>query len=99
MQDSTQANLFDIPTLIAQGESSCIEFKNAQVNAVSLAEEIVAFANSDGGIILIGVEDDGAVAGVEERDMEMRIINACRNNIRPSLIPRIFKKSWRTRLF
>ncbi|TVR65738.1 MAG: ATP-binding protein, partial [Candidatus Competibacteraceae bacterium] len=92
MPDPALVNPFDIQALIAQGESSCIEFKNAQVNAVSLAEEIVAFANSDGGVILAGVEDDGAITGVNERDMEMRIINTCRNNIRPSLIPRISKK-------
>ena len=87
-------NRSDIYTLITQGESSYVEFKNAQVNAISLAEEIVAFANSDGGIILIGVEDDGAITGVNDRDMEMRIINTCRNNIRPSLIPQIFKQAF-----
>lgn len=92
MQERALVNSLDIQALIAQGESSCVEFKNAQVNAVSLAEEIVAFANSDGGVILAGIEDDGAITGVDEREMEMRIINTCRNNIRPSLIPRISKK-------
>ena len=82
----------DFDALISEGESSYVEFKNAQVNPVSLAEEIVAFANSDGGTILIGIDDDGTISGVNAPDMEMRVINICRNNIRPSLIPRISKK-------
>jgi ATP-dependent DNA helicase RecG len=82
----------DFDALILEGESSYIEFKNAQVNPVSLAEEIVAFANSDGGTILIGIEDDGAISGVDARDMEMRVVNICRNAVRPSLIPHISKK-------
>ena len=82
----------DFDALLSEGESSYVEFKNAQVNPVSLAEEIIAFANSDGGTILIGVDDDGAISGVNAPIMEMQVINICRNNIRPSLIPRISKK-------
>ncbi len=82
----------DFDALLSEGESSYVEFKNAQVNPVSLAEEIIAFANSDGGTILIGVDDNGAISGVNAPNMEMQVINICRNNIRPSLIPRISKK-------
>ena len=51
-----------IKQLIAQGENSAVEFKNSEVRPESLAREIVSFANSSGGTILIGVEDSGKIA-------------------------------------
>jgi ATP-dependent DNA helicase RecG len=52
--------------LIAQGENRAVEFKSAQVRQESIAKEIVAFANSQGGVLLLGVEDNGEITGVEE---------------------------------
>jgi ATP-dependent DNA helicase RecG len=52
-----------------------------------LAEEIVAFADFAGGTILVGVEDDGRVTGCKRKGTEAFIINVCRNNVRPALIP------------
>ena len=49
----------DLNALIAQGENQSLEFKSAQVHPDSLAKEMVAFANSAGGIILLGVEGNG----------------------------------------
>ena len=39
------------------GEESTIEFKREMSHSDSIADEIDAFANSEGGIILIGVDD------------------------------------------
>lgn len=77
----------NVAQLINQGESSLLEFKTEAVNSMSLAEEIVAFANMDGGTLLIGVADSGEVVGCSAAAMEARIINVCRHNIRPPLIP------------
>jgi len=52
----------DINALIAQGENQSLEFKSAQVHADSLAKELVALSNTEGGMILLGVEDDGEVS-------------------------------------
>jgi len=52
----------ELDTIIQSGEGYKTEFKR-NVNS-DLAKEIVAFANSSGGIILIGVEDDGTIAGI-----------------------------------
>jgi len=62
--------------IISNGESSKIEFKSDEVHANTLAEEIVAFANFEGGTILIGVDDFGAVAGCGREDIEEFIVNA-----------------------
>ena len=78
-----------IERLVAQNESSRVEFKTEAVNTISLSEEIVAFANMDGGLLLIGVSDRGEVVGCSAAKMEERVINVCRHNIRPSLIPNL----------
>ena len=35
-----------------------------------LAEEIAAFANASGGMILIGVDDDGEIVGIDRQDLD-----------------------------
>jgi len=47
----------DIFQLIQQGENKSVEFMSKKVNAEGLAKEIIAFANSDGGTILVGITD------------------------------------------
>lgn len=55
----------EIEALIQKGEGLKLEFKeaNAQVPA-SFYETVVAFANTDGGTVLLGISDDGEVKGV-----------------------------------
>lgn len=67
----------EIPDIIARGEGSHTEFKR-QVpdNTHDLAKDIVAFATSGGGVVLVGVSNSGEVFGfaedsVEARDQEM----------------------------
>ena len=49
--------------LLARGEGSTVEFKRSRPS--DLGREICAFANATGGVILLGVDDDGTVRGVE----------------------------------
>ena len=49
--------------LLALGEGSTVEFKRSLRS--DLGREICAFANATGGVILLGVDDDGTVRGVE----------------------------------
>ena len=79
-----------IQSLIEQGENSSIEFKSSSVRPESLAREIVAFSNSSGGTVLIGIEDNGQITGVEDReDLEEWVANIVRNNIIPAANPQI----------
>ncbi len=73
--------------IIRNGESSYVEFKEERIRPRDLAEEIVAFANSEGGVILLGVCDDGNILGVLDKDIEEKVMNICRNNCIPSVIP------------
>lgn len=56
--------------LIANGESSFVEFKRDDVRPEQLAREIVALINHRGGQVLLGVEDDGTVAGLQRENVE-----------------------------
>ena len=77
----------DVLNIIQSGENFYIEFKEEKVKAKDLGEEIVAFANSEGGTILIGVSDDGNITGITDKKIEETIMNICRNNIVPNIIP------------
>lgn len=54
---------------IRRGEDSTRQFKRDVHNGDSLASEMVAFANSDGGTIFIGVADDGTTPGLSPEDV------------------------------
>ncbi|MCK9617067.1 MAG: ATP-binding protein [Lentimicrobiaceae bacterium] len=53
-----------IHKLIAQGESQHLDFKFEISDALKIARTLVAFANTDGGTLLIGVEDNGTITGI-----------------------------------
>ncbi len=53
----------------AAGEDSTRQFKVDIRNAESLASEMAAFANSEGGVIYIGVADDGGMPGLSREDV------------------------------
>ena len=73
--------------LIKNGENSGIEFKRDTIDNRALAKELVAFANLRGGRVLLGVDDDGSVAGVTRDRLEEWVMTTCRDKIRPELIP------------
>jgi len=73
--------------LIKNGESSGIELKRDTLDNRALAKEIVAFANLQGGRILLGVDDDGSVPGITRANIEEWVMTACRDKIRPEIIP------------
>jgi len=76
----------EIKYLIEQGENSSIEFKNTSIQIDSIAKEIIAFANTLGGVILIGIEDDKTISGIESnKNWEEWIMNIVRNNVNPPL--------------
>lgn len=57
--------------ILRKGEGLTVEFKKATTELPStLFETVCAFLNRDGGIILLGVSDDGTVLGLEENKIE-----------------------------
>ena len=82
--DMTRTELLE---LIKNGESSGTEFKRDTLDNRALAKEIVAFANLQGGSILLGVDDDGSITGITRPELEEWVMTACRVKIRPEIIP------------
>ena len=80
----TRTELLEI---IRNGENSGVEFKRDVIQNHDLATELVAFANFEGGIVLLGVENDGSVSGITRTDPEQFVMNSCRDKVRPGLIP------------
>jgi predicted HTH transcriptional regulator len=57
-----------IQRLISEGEHQQQDFKYKVEDAVKLAKSVSAFANTDGGRLLIGVRDDGHMSGVRDEE-------------------------------
>lgn len=68
-RETENLNREELQSQIALGEDSKRQFKADVRNAESLAAEMAAFANSEGGAILIGVADDGSTPGLVPVDI------------------------------
>ena len=84
-------------------EDALAEFKEVKLgahgvrspNTEEMAGEMVAFANADGGVIFLGVDDEGIVRGVppdRAADVESWAINVARNNCDPPIHPILRKE-------
>ncbi|HOI74477.1 MAG TPA: ATP-binding protein [Syntrophales bacterium] len=73
--------------MIRNLENSGVEFKRDTIEDYKLAKEIVAFSNSDGGRILLGVDDDGTITGISRSNLEQWVMTTCRDKLRPEIIP------------
>lgn len=79
-------DLGELGQRIAGGENLHTEFKEWPVQADDLAATLVAFANTDGGQLLLGIARDGRVAGVADTDRTSREVdNASWNNCEPPI--------------
>lgn len=78
----------DLLELITNGENSGLEFKRDDVRPEQLAKEIVALANFRGGTILLGVEDDGAITGIQRHNLEEWVMDTVFGRyVHPMILP------------
>ncbi len=80
----------EVATIIARGEDSRHQFKRDFANTESMAAELAAFANMGGGLLLVGVSDDGAIAGLTTGDigrLNQILSNAASQHVKPPLNP------------
>lgn len=74
-----------IKELILQGEGVHLDFKFEISDAAKIARSLVAFANTEGGKLLVGVKDNGAVAGIRSEEEFYMIQNAAHRFCQPEV--------------
>ena len=82
-------SLTELTERISLGEDATIEFKRELPHRNSLADEIAAFANARGGVILIGVSDDSTIVGVDRQELdraEKTVVGICQDSIDPIVL-------------
>lgn len=81
----------ELLAIVARGEDGKHQFKANFTNVDSLAAEMVAFSNSGGGTIFVGVSNDGTFSGLSREDMgrlNQLVSNAASQSVRPPINPR-----------
>lgn len=81
-----------IKQLIKRGEGLHLDFKFEVSDAAKIARSLVAFANTDGGKLLIGVNDNGSIAGIRSEEECFMIKDAALNHCRPEV--KFTSKEW-----
>lgn len=78
----------EVLEIIANGENSGVEFKRDDCRPEQLAREVVAMANLRGGRILLGVEDDGAISGIQRKNLEEWVMDTVfGQKVHPLILP------------
>lgn len=76
----------DLQFQVAGGEGLHLEFKRRVSDPEKIVRELVAFANTEGGTLLVGVADDGSIPGIKYPDEESFVIRqAIQKHVRPAL--------------
>lgn len=73
--------------IISHGENSGVEFKRDDIRPEQLAKEVVAMLNFRGGMVLLGIEDDGTISGIQKDNLEEWVMNVIQSKIHPMFLP------------
>ena len=80
----------DIQEIATSPEGKTIEFKRDLSSLKPILKTIIAFANTAGGILLVGKDSEGDIIGVEDVfAAEEKLANAIADSIHPPLMPEI----------
>ena len=62
----TAKNSVNLTTILEQEENQLLEFKSARIHPRDFANLLIAFANADGRIVVVGVEKDKTISGIKK---------------------------------
>lgn len=77
----SQMDYLDVKNLAQTGEGTFLEFKRTIPSAAKIAREIAAFANTHGGTLLVGVDDDQTLVGVDGYQEEEFLLKKAANDL------------------
>ena len=66
----------ELKVLVGKGESQHLEFKKKADHPDKIVREMVAFANSGGGMLMVGVDDNGRLSGLKYPEEELYVLEA-----------------------
>src|SRR4051812_21226842 len=85
-----QTSRTEIMRMVRGGEDTFLELKVKLSNTEKIAQEIVALANTEGGVIVFGVNDQLRVEGVDDPEgVQQELVRICREEVDPPLVPLI----------
>ncbi len=74
---------YDLQELIKNGETETVELKESIGEPVEFAETVVAFANQQGGVIILGVNDKTVTVGLDSRNQRDTVTNIISSRCEP----------------
>jgi hypothetical protein len=87
-QESFQFNsrqVQQLKKLVLQGEGESLEFKRKAAFPEKIVREMIAFANTRGGILLVGIGDDKTIPGLKYPEDESHVIKEALKKCKPPL--------------
>ncbi len=87
---TTEIGEENVRRLIMQGESDKVEFKlriGQRHELDEFVESVIAFANSSGGVILVGVDNNANIRGITEENISDRVTKILRSRCNPPIQP------------
>ena len=83
-----QTSRTELMRMVRGGEDTYLELKVKLSNSERIAQGIIALANTGGGVIIFGVNDQLRVEGVDHpEEVQDELVRICREDIVPPLIP------------
>jgi ATP-dependent DNA helicase RecG len=83
-----QTSRVELLRLVRGGEDTFLELKVKLSNPEKIAQGIVALANTGGGVIVFGVNDQMRVEGVDDaEEVQQELVRICREEIHPPIVP------------
>jgi predicted HTH transcriptional regulator len=80
----------ELKHIIPQGETTTVQFKIRSEDAYKMGVEMVAFSNTQGGILVIGVDDKtGIIFGLSFEEIQQTnalLVNAVSENVKPAIV-------------
>ena len=82
----------NVKKLIFEGEGVKLDFKKKITSCEKIARTMVSFTNNKGGILLIGVADNGTITGVKNEDEERYMITKAATQFAKPVIEPVFEE-------
>jgi len=78
--------LNDLKVLVSHGEGQHLEFKRKASSGEKIVRELIAFANTSGGTLLVGIGDDKTIPGLKYPEDESLILQQALEKVQPALL-------------